>query len=111
MRVWESSHVFALSTYKALEQFPKIEQYALVDQIRRAVVSIPSNIAEGCGRSSDKDFLRFLSIALGSANESEYQLYLAFQLGYINADAWQSLEEQVNTIKKMLITFLNKLQK
>jgi four helix bundle protein len=82
LKVWEKSHQLALSVYKATKKFPKEELYGLTSQIRRASMSIPTNIAEGCGRNTDKEFARFLQIAMGSASETEYQLILARDLEF-----------------------------
>ncbi|HRJ76165.1 MAG TPA: four helix bundle protein, partial [Anaerolineales bacterium] len=76
LKVWEKSHQLALAVYKVTKSFPKEELYGLTTQIRRASMSIPTNIAEGCGRNTDADFARFLQIAMGSASETEYQLIL-----------------------------------
>ena len=77
LKVWEKSHQLALAIYKVTKEFPKEELYGLTSQIRRASMSIPTNIAEGCGRNTDADFARFLQMAMGSASETEYQLILA----------------------------------
>ena len=71
LQVWEKSHQLALGVYKATQDFPKEELYGLTSQIRRASTSIPTNIAEGCGRGTDPEFARFLQIAMGSASETE----------------------------------------
>ena len=77
LKVWEKSHQLALTVYKATKGFPKEELYGLTSQIRRSSMSIPTNIAEDCGRNTDTDFARFLQMAMGSASETEYQLILA----------------------------------
>ena len=79
--VWQKSHEMVLQVYRISRDFPREELYGLTSQLRRAAVSIPSNIAEGCSRGSDADFGRFLIIALGSSSEVEYQLLLARDLG------------------------------
>ena len=84
------------SIYKIVKSFPKEETYALSDQIRRAVVSIPSNIAEGASRNSNKEFVEFLYIALGSVSEVETQLIIAKRLNYI-----MSIENELNEITKI----------
>jgi four helix bundle protein len=76
LKVWEKAHAFTLTVYKATEQFPKKEMFGIVSQLRRASSSVAANVAEGCGRKTNGDFARFLNIALGSANESEYFLIL-----------------------------------
>jgi four helix bundle protein len=90
--------------------FPREELYGLTSQMRRAAVSIPSNIAEGCGQGSDPDFARFLVIAMGSASELEYQLLLSCDLGYLDSMMHQSLEEKVAEIKKMLSSLIQRVQ-
>lgn len=82
--IWQRSHQLALKVYSISKFFPKDELFGLTSQIRRAVSSIPTNIAEGCGRASNKDFAHFLQIAIGSAAEVEYELLLAHDLNYIN---------------------------
>ena len=77
LKVWEKAHQLALAVYKATKDFPKEELYGSTSQIRRASMSIPTNIAEGCGRNTDAEFARFLQISMGSASETEYQLMLA----------------------------------
>ena len=77
LRVWEKAHELTLQTYETTQAFPKNEIFGLTNQTRRASVSIPANIAEGCGRGSDADLARFLQISMGSASELEYQLLLA----------------------------------
>ena len=80
LKVWDKAHRVALSVYRATKDFPAQEQYGLTSQIRRAAVSIPTNIAEGCGRNGDAEFARFLDIALGSASELEYLVLLSGEL-------------------------------
>jgi four helix bundle protein len=83
LKVWEKSHQLALAIYKATKEFPKEELYGLTSQIRRSSMSVPTNIAEGCGRNTDADFARFLQIAMGSASETGYQLILAHDLEFL----------------------------
>lgn len=108
---WQKAHVLALDIYKITsERFPKEEAYGLTGQIRRASVSIPSNIAEGCGRESPQDFSRFLAIAKGSCNEVEYQLLLAKDLGYIEEFQHRSLTAQVAEVRRMMHSFAQTLK-
>ena len=100
--IWQLSHSFTLEIYKITSNFPKEEIYGLTSQIRRASASIPTNISEGCGRNSDKEFNQFLNIALGSANESEYLLLLSKDLKYINSELFESLEKDINQIKSKI---------
>jgi len=91
LKVWKKSHELTLKIYKISKIFPHEEIFGLTSQIRRACSSIPSNIAEGCGRNSDADFARFLQIAFGSANELEYQIMLAYDLNYINSKVYDEI--------------------
>ena len=86
LEVWEKAHALTLSVYHAADPFPREELYGLTSQIRRAAVSIPTNIAEGCGRGSEAELARFLQIAMGSASEVEYELLLARDLGFLKLD-------------------------
>ena len=110
LKVWEKAHYVTLGVYKASATFPKDELYGLTNQIRRSSVSVPSNIAEGCGRSGDPDFARFLQIAMGSASELEYQLLLAHDLGFMNSTKYKTLVNQVIEVKRMLAVLLQKLR-
>ena len=110
LKVWEKAHYVTLGVYKASATFPKDELYGLTNQIRRSSVSVPSNIAEGCGRSGDPDFARFLQIAMGSASELEYQLLLAHDLGFMNSTKYKTLVNQVIEVKRMLSVLLQKLR-
>jgi four helix bundle protein len=85
LNVWQKAHILAVVTYKTTADFPKSEIYGLTSQVRRACISIPANIAEGCGRNSDADFGRFLQIAFGSASELEYYFILAKELGFLDS--------------------------
>ena len=105
--VWQKSMEFVDWVYAMLKTFPREENYRLCDQLARAVVSIPSNIAEGNGRNSKSDFARFLSIARGSLYETMTQLEIAKRQGYIN-DLTQA-EEYANFIRKMLNSLITKL--
>ena len=110
LKVWEKSHQLTLQVYQVTAEFPQDEIYGLRSQIRRACASIPTNIAEGCGRQSDADFGRFLSIAMGSASELEYLLFLSKDLNFINESDYKILNEQLIEIKKMLGSFITKLR-
>ena len=100
--VWQKSVDFAVVIYRLLGGLPKHEQYGLTSQMQRAAVSIPSNIAEGKERQSDRDFARFIAIALGSLAELETQLLIAQKLGYLNEGDWQDITAQADEIGKML---------
>ena len=109
--VWEKSQQLTLDIYRNTTSFPKEEQFGLISQIKRSSSSIPTNIAEGCGRNSDKDFCRFLYIAFGSANELEYQILLSSDLKFIELENAQKLLLQIEEVKKMLNGLITKLNK
>ena len=110
LKVWEKSHFLTLEVYKLTKDFPKEEIYSITSQLRRAMVSIPTNLAEGCGRGSDKDFKRFVQIAMGSASESEYLLLLSQDLDYISGKEFNKLLSEIQEIKKMLSSLISKLK-
>jgi len=110
LKVWEKAHAVTLTVYRVTKAFPKEEMYGLTSQLRRSCASIPANIAEGCGRGGDADFARFLQIALGSGSETEYHLLLARDLGFIRGSEHHALEKKIQEVKKMLISFLQKLR-
>ena len=91
--------------YNLIKSFPKSEMYGLVDQIKRSSVSVPSNIAEGSGRSSNKEFSRYLSISKGSLNELNTQLIISQRLGYIDSITLEKLENDISEIHKMIYKF------
>ena len=95
---------------KATKEFPKEELYGLTSQIRRASMSIPTNISEGCGRNTDAEFARFLQIAIGSAGETEYQLLLSHDLGFLNKEQYDKLNIEVTEVKRMLASLLRTLR-
>jgi four helix bundle protein len=102
LKVWQKSHQLAINMYKLTNKFPPDERYGMTNQIRRAVASIPANIAEGHGRNSFGDFKRFISISIGSANEVEYLLLLSKDLGYINQESYEMLSKDLLIVLKML---------
>ncbi len=102
LQVWSKSHALVLRVYAATATFPREEQFGLTTQIRRAATSIPANIAEGAGRNGDAEMARFLRIALGSANELEYEFVLARDLTYLDAETHRALAGDLDEIKRML---------
>ena len=102
LRVWQKSIEFVTDIYKSTQHFPKTEMYGLVTQLRRAAVSVSSNIAEGQGRTTKKDFHRFLGQARGSLLEIETQLIVSANLGYIAADERKTLMAEAAAVKAML---------
>ena len=109
LKVWQKAHRFVLDLYQHSGSFPSDERFGLIAHLRKSATSVPSNIAEGCGREGERELARFLSIAAGSASESEYQLLLARDLGYLPHEAHRQLDEQINEVKRMLNSFLQKL--
>lgn len=101
IEIWKLSRVFCSDIYKITTQFPDSEKFGLVNQLRRAAVSVPSNIAEGASRKSNKDFSRFLEISIGSMYELETQLLLSNDLGFIKELDLKQLLDKLNSIVKM----------
>ena len=100
--VWQKSIDLVMSVYELTSQFPEGEKFGLVSQMRRSAVSVPSNIAEGHARKSDKDFVRFLRISYGSSAELETQLIIAKRLNLIGDVEFARIQEQVIVVRKML---------
>jgi len=96
--------------YEQTGSFPAEEKFGLTSQIRRAAVSIPSNVAEGCGRGTDKQFAQFLDISIGSICELETQVYLAYDLNFINVKQQEMLIAEITAVRKMIIGFKNSLK-
>jgi len=109
LKVWQKTRLLVKEIYLLTEKFPSNEKYSLASQMQRAAISVPANIAEGAGRSTNKDFLRFLDIALGSAFELETEIILAFDIGYIDEECFNKVCEQVQEIQKMIVVFKQKL--
>jgi len=107
LRAWKQAVDLVLEVYSTTQQFPKTELYALTNQIRRSAVSVPSNIAEGKGRSSDREFALFLSHARGSLLELETQLLIASKLGYTGKEQSESLGTRTEQLAKTLNALLN----
>ena len=109
LKVWEKAHKFVLDVYAITKNFPKEEIYGITNQLRKAAISIPNNIAEGCGRKSKKELANFLNISMGSASEVEYLLLLSYDLHYLK-DKYQILNENLIEIRKMLNVFMQKIE-
>jgi len=107
--VWQDAIRIAKTVYQLTGKFPKQETYALADQLRRAAVSVPSNIAEGQARKSPGDFKRFLHIALGSLAEVDTQLILAQEFGYLSKEDVDPMDEQIQNLRKKLYALINTL--
>ncbi|MCL4693662.1 MAG: four helix bundle protein [Candidatus Hydrogenedentes bacterium] len=102
LRAFDLADQLVLDVYQVTRSFPREELFGLSSQLRRAAVSVPSNIVEGCARESEPDFVRFLEIAYGSAREVEYQLSLAHRLMYISPRAYEPLNDQCCQTSKVL---------
>lgn len=111
LTVWKAAHELVLGIYEATERFSPRETYGLVSQMRRAAVSVPANVAEGCARGSDRDFARFSRIAFGSANELDYLLLLAADLEMLERSRSQRLRAQATDVKRMLAALIKRLTK
>ncbi len=110
LKVWQKAMDLTVEVYKLVKLLPKEETYALSDQMHRAVVSIPSNIAEGQGRNSDKEFIQFLSIARGSLWELETQIEICLRIGYIDQSLAINIYNLMAEISKMLNALSNSLK-
>jgi four helix bundle protein len=110
LNVWEKAHKLTLKIYQTTSTFPREELYGLTSQIRRSGASVPTNIAEGCGRNSDAELARFLEISMGSASELEYLLLLTHDLKLLNTANYHQLTIDVAEVKKMLASFIMKLR-
>ena len=111
LKVWQKAIELVTNTYLKTQSFPKEEIYGLTSQIRRCAISIPSNIAEGCGRKTEKDFNNFLGISLGSAFEFETQLIICKNLDFIKTEVFTFLEAEIQHIQNMIIKLQGTLEK
>jgi four helix bundle protein len=109
--VWKKSMNFVKDAYVVNEEFPKSEIYGLISQMRRASVSIPSNLSEGVARKGSREFKQYLNIAQGSISELDTQIELALMLNYIDTDLYNGLMEKLNTISKMLFGLSRSIKK
>ncbi len=110
LKIWQRSMDFVEKIYQVSSEFPKEEKYGLTAQIRACVVSIPSNISEGAGRGTNKQFKRFLEFSMGSINEVQTQLELAFRVKYLSKNIYESLIDEALQIYKMILGFYNSLK-
>ena len=110
LNVWKKSYQLSLSIYRITAMFPKEERYGLISQIRRSVVSIPSNIAEGYGRKTTADYIRFLYISYGSICELETQILLAGDLDLIDSDELNSVTMDIAEVERMLKALIKSLE-
>jgi four helix bundle protein len=108
--IWQKSMILVTEIYRKSQRFPTQEQYGLTSQIRRAAVSIPSNIAEGFGRQSTGDYIRFLNIAVGSLFELQTQIEIAFNLSFIPESDFTVIFESTREIDRMMSSLIQKLK-
>lgn len=106
LKVWEKAHSVTLKVYAITKQFPKEEIFGLTSQLRRSAASIPTNIAEGCGRGTRKELSQFLQVAMGSASEMEYLLILAKELNYLGEKVYDQCKQDIIEIRKMLSSLI-----
>jgi four helix bundle protein len=111
LKIWQNGFDIAVKSYKLTSNFPKEEKFGITSQITRAAVSIPSNVAEGSSRSSEKDYSRFIEIALGSSFEMETQLLISAAVNFGNDDLRNEILSDLDEEQKMLISFSSKLNK
>lgn len=111
IKVWHKAHNLTIKIYKITESFPREQVYGLTSQIRRAAVSIPTNIAEGCGRNTETEFARFMDIASGSASELDYLLLLSKDVSLLDEGSYEGLLVDLVEIRKMLTTFIKTVRK
>jgi four helix bundle protein len=110
LKVWQKGRVLVKEIYKTTHTFPKDELFGITSQMRRAAVSIPTNVAEGCGRNSDKELNRFLDIANGSAFELETLVILCFDLEFFSQNEFEKFDAKLNEIQKMIFGLKNSLR-
>ncbi len=102
LKAWQEARSLVVDVYQLLDKFPKFEKYALCDQLRRSIVSVPSNLAEGSGRSSLKEQIHFIEISYGSLMESYNQLIIATDLNYIDVQSLENIKPSIDTVARML---------
>lgn len=109
--VWQKSHQLTLDVYSVTKTFPSYEQFGLTSQLRRASSSIPTNLAEGSGKFTNREFRRFVNISFGSSNELEYELLLSYDLHYLTEAEFIKLDAQTKEVKRMLAGLINAISK
>jgi four helix bundle protein len=109
LKVWERAHALILEIYKATAKFPREEMFGITSQMRRSSASAAANIAEGCGRTGNGEFHRFLNAAAGSAMELEYFLLLSRDLSFLSNEPYESLSKQVLEVQRMLASLIRRV--
>jgi four helix bundle protein len=110
LKIWNRSMEFAVRVYQASSLFPKEEKYGLTSQLRRSAVSVPSNISEGAGRGTNKQFKVFLEYAMGSINEAQTEIELAYRVKHLAKEEYDFLIDEALQIYKMILAFYNSLK-
>ena len=110
LKIWQRSMDFVVKVYEVSKNFPKEERYGLTAQLRSCVISVPSNISEGAGRGTNRQFKRFLEFSMGSINEVQTQLELAHRVSYMSAQIYEPLIDEALQIYKMILGFYNSLK-
>lgn len=108
--IWQKAMNLVTKTYNSTKNFPKEEVFGLTSQIRRCSISIPSNIAEGHGRESNKEYLKFLNFSIGSLFELQTQLEIAKNIEYLTDDDFNTIYEDSREVERMLVSFINKIK-
>ncbi|NVJ86895.1 MAG: four helix bundle protein [Algoriphagus sp.] len=103
LKVWQKAIDLAVEVYRVTEKLPSEERFGLISQINRCAISIPSNIAEGAGRNTNKDFNHFLGVSLGSSFELDTQMIISNRLGYVNNDDFEIIEKELEHIQNMIV--------
>ena len=111
LQVWQRGHKLVLALYRATQAFPAAEKFGLISQLRRAVLSVPTNIAEGSRRVTPRDYVRFLNIAEGSLSETEYLVQVSRDLGYLPADPATAHLREITELSKMLLVLRKTVQR
>lgn len=111
LNIWKRSRKFVKKIYLATAGFPDSEKFNLISQLNRAAVSVPSNIAEGCGRGTERDLSRFLDYAVGSSCEIETQLFLAYDLDFLPEKDMEYLTDEIEQIRKMIVSYQGTLRR
>lgn len=110
LKVWQKAHQMVLHIYETTKFLPKEELYGLTSQLRRAAVSIPANLAEGCGKNSKPDTVNFFQIALGSLHETEYYILLIKDLSYIRTEKYLDFDGNIKEVKAMLVALIKSIR-